>query len=141
MKYIKKLNINFNDWNEVNNNEWYLNIIDGHIFIVKLNKMDNIINFYITLSDINNNNVFIENKLDIFLNLSKIEKDIIIDDDDYYYYLTNNLKLTNDILLFKIDRIIDNYIKNNSRIEKLYIGYRGFTIDNDIIKKIKYNII
>jgi len=74
MKYIKRLNINFNDWDEIKDNNF--TEFEGHEDFYNFLKNNNILNKYIKY--------FYDKKYTI--NVSRIKKDIVTIKDFLNYY-------------------------------------------------------
>jgi len=100
MKYIKRLNIDFNNWDEINNIRykyyWFINIYDNDVYLAKGSIIKNWFNidFFknLKMKKVVDNDRF---DINLFFNGDEIKDDIFLiqkDDvrDDFYYFLTNS---------------------------------------------------
>jgi hypothetical protein len=132
MKYIKKLNIDFDNWDDIHSNKyWYLNCF-------KYNNNNNN-DIYITYIDIDNNNkrnnnieilfynIYSKNKIsyNIYVNINKIGLNFFKNDINDTYYLISN---KDNISLSDIS-------------DELLIDFKNKTECNDNIKNIKKKVL
>jgi hypothetical protein len=138
MKYIKNLNINFNNWHNLQNIEkWYINIYDyTECSLMKIKLNDN--NNYVSIEQYykghiykyNYNNIFYDNK---FKNIICSKEDEVI--DFYCSIKKTTIEKLLDYILEKYDycllkhNIIDNNLNFNKRVKNLsYLKFKIITI-------------
>jgi len=120
MKYIKKLNIDFDNWDEINNFNykyyWFINIYDDDVFLARgeIGEKWFKIKYFknLKMNKVIDDELF---RMNLFFNGDKIKSEpFFIEKDgylnDFYYYLTNS------------DTIDDKYFnKENIRMAKEYM--------------------
>jgi len=139
MKYIKKLNINFDNWDNIHNKYWYLNCY----------KYNNNNNIYITYIDIDNNNK-INNKIEIlYSNFQKIQ--LYKQNTNYLKKISFNIYVDINKVGSKLFKINDNdiyyLISNKDNItlsdisDEILIDFKNKANCDDNIETIKNKLL
>jgi len=132
------MKINFNDWDiyiKTQTNKWYLNIIDGSIFIAKLNDKKKEILYYEQYYDIILNNVYHTQFIDN-INIKYYDDDFVINNNDWYYYITDNITKNN--FLKSLDKNIPIYINTFfPEITYFYLPNKEILIQPNVTEEIK----